>query len=204
MKTKDFIKMLQEADPTGEHHLRMIGGIPRGAELIEGYYDGSYNYIDDNGRWVNSSKDLKVDIFYEDTDSFVERLVAKDKTWEEIQEYFIFDLTSMKSINADKQDRFMKEVKEHFDYWTNLQKENLKESTDIALKRIAANWKFYQNKKVDNDGLYGYFMWKIYNPEINEWKSSSHYDTNGIINSGLFERIDNNELEGYYMWILKK
>ena len=29
MKTKDFIKMLQDADPSGELHVRMQGGIPR-------------------------------------------------------------------------------------------------------------------------------------------------------------------------------
>ena len=28
MKTKDFIKMLQDEDPSGEAHIRMSGGVP--------------------------------------------------------------------------------------------------------------------------------------------------------------------------------
>lgn len=38
MKTKDFIKMLQDADPEGEGYIRMEGGVPVYAEAKESYY----------------------------------------------------------------------------------------------------------------------------------------------------------------------
>ena len=62
MKTKDFIKMLQEADPSGEAYIRMQGGVPHCAELKEGYWDGPFQYIDDDGNFVTSIKEFKVDI----------------------------------------------------------------------------------------------------------------------------------------------
>lgn len=49
MKTKDFIKMLQKADPTGEHHVR-LGGVIFDAALVAGYYDGPNCYVDENGK----------------------------------------------------------------------------------------------------------------------------------------------------------
>ena len=36
------------------------------------------------------------------------------------------------------------------------------------------------------------------------WEPSSLGDTEGLLKSGLFEKIDNNKLDGYYEWILKK
>jgi len=59
MKTSEFIKMLQEADPSGEAHIRMEGGIPRFAELKEGYWDGPYSYLDEEGNWVYSTEGNK-------------------------------------------------------------------------------------------------------------------------------------------------
>lgn len=49
MTTSEFIKMLQDADPSGEAHIRMSGGVPKYAELKEGYWDGPYSYIDSDG-----------------------------------------------------------------------------------------------------------------------------------------------------------
>lgn len=73
MKTKDFIKMLQEADPKGEGYIRFPwGGAPWCAEVKEGYWDGSYQYIKkinpdkknyiDNLKIVTSTKGYKVDL----------------------------------------------------------------------------------------------------------------------------------------------
>ena len=54
MTTSQFIKMLQEADPSGEAHIRMDGGIPLFAELKPGYWDGPYEYIDEELRNTKS------------------------------------------------------------------------------------------------------------------------------------------------------
>jgi len=72
MKTKDFIKMLQEADPDGECHVRLIGeGVPTAAVPKEGYYDGSTMYINDDGKMVITDEDEKLDIYATDLESFV-------------------------------------------------------------------------------------------------------------------------------------
>ena len=81
MKTKDFIKMLQKEDPTGEGYIRLPdGGAPWFAESKPGYWDGSYQYLekmnkDDvfnaNKRLVISTKGYKVDIHTLKIDSIV-------------------------------------------------------------------------------------------------------------------------------------
>jgi hypothetical protein len=58
MTTKEFIKILQDADPSGEAHIRMEGGIPMYAELKAGYWDGPYAYIED-GKYVYSAEGSK-------------------------------------------------------------------------------------------------------------------------------------------------
>ena len=71
MKTKDFIKMLQDADPTGECHIRLGDGIPWFAERKEGYWDGPYQYMDEDGNLVISTKGDKVDIHAVDYEEFI-------------------------------------------------------------------------------------------------------------------------------------
>src|SRR5579859_334905 len=79
MKTKDFIKMLQEADPEGEGYIRLPdGGAPYFAEAKEGYWDGAYQYLeyrDDkyghDGVLVTTTTGYKVDIHTIDTDTII-------------------------------------------------------------------------------------------------------------------------------------
>jgi hypothetical protein len=77
MKTKDFINMLQKADPTGEGYIRLPdGGAPWFAEAKEGYWDGPYQYLEKrnesdthyhNATLITSSLGYKVDIYVKDT-----------------------------------------------------------------------------------------------------------------------------------------
>lgn len=62
MTTGQLIKLLQEADPSGEAHMRMEGGIPWFVECKPGYYDGAYSYIDENKNFVYSTEGWKVDV----------------------------------------------------------------------------------------------------------------------------------------------
>lgn len=81
MKTKDFIKMLQKADPEGEGYVRLPwGGAPWFAEAKEGYWDGPYQYLEDidpnkpnlhKKRLVTSTEGYKVDIHVLEFDSIV-------------------------------------------------------------------------------------------------------------------------------------
>ena len=72
MKTKDFIKMLQEADPDGDCHVRLRGsGVPYHCNCNQGYYDGDYDYIDDDGNFVISREDWKLDVYTKDLGDFL-------------------------------------------------------------------------------------------------------------------------------------
>jgi hypothetical protein len=44
MKTKDFIKLLQKEDPSGESHIRINGNPVWFIESKSGYWDGPYNF----------------------------------------------------------------------------------------------------------------------------------------------------------------
>ena len=85
MTTKELIEMLQKADPTGNAHIRMEGGIPWFAELKEGYWDGPYSYLDEDGNWVYTTKGDKVDLHMIDVYDFVVRQTEGSKeipTWD--------------------------------------------------------------------------------------------------------------------------
>ena len=46
MKTSQLVKLLQEADPTGDLEVYGAGGAIYDVERLPGYYDGSYSYIE--------------------------------------------------------------------------------------------------------------------------------------------------------------
>jgi hypothetical protein len=119
MTTKEFIKMLQEADPTGEAHVRMSDGIPYLAEPKPGYWDGPYSYLDEDGNWVESSKGTKIDIWTMDIWDFVERQLDKnpDIEFESIKEKIKFDFIGGTTENNQKYkiDPLLKKAKEAFD-----------------------------------------------------------------------------------------
>ena len=116
MTTKEFIKMLQDADPTGDSHVRMSGGVPVGVARIPGYYDGHYSYIDENDNYVSTMKGSKVDIYCRDYTDIISDHYDEDKTkeenWEIIKSKFIFDLGE--GI-TDKEKRFMDRVYKEFE-----------------------------------------------------------------------------------------
>jgi hypothetical protein len=111
MKTKEFIKMLQEADPSGEAHVRMDGGIPQCAFIVPGYYDGSYSYLDENENWVRSTEGVKLDIHSMDIWDFVER--HEELEWEDVKSKIIFKMGNMKTDH--RKESFLKKAKEAYD-----------------------------------------------------------------------------------------
>lgn len=94
MTTKEFIKLLQEADPSGTAHIRMDDGFPVSVVLKEGYYDGPYEYIDEEGNYVYSARGTKVDIYCMSIWNFVEIQVTKDIniSLEDVKKKFKFEL----------------------------------------------------------------------------------------------------------------
>jgi hypothetical protein len=210
MTTKDFIKMLQEADPSGEAHIRMEGGIPVYAELKAGYWDGPYSYIDDEGNYVYSSNGSKVDLYCRDIEGFVEHNFDffDPDGWEKIKNKFKFDLTySIESQRKEREDSILKTAKEAWDMHYEMEERFFEEEKKISLERAASGWTWFQNKLVDDSSIklnmHHYYTWKVYNENGKE-EGSSVYNTQGVYKSGLFDRLDNNKMPGYYEWVLKK
>ncbi|MFW6243216.1 MAG: hypothetical protein ACOC2W_03560 [bacterium] len=121
MKTKDFIKMLQEADPTGESYVRIEGGPIYRAELKPGYWDRPYSYIekttDNKLNWVESTKGNKIDIHTISLFDFAERY---DGNWEEIKKHIIIEYDY---VSKDREEEFLKLAKKECDEYNKIMKE---------------------------------------------------------------------------------
>ena len=210
MKTKELIKLLQEADPSGEAHVRMIGGTPVSVEIKEGYWDGSYTYFDDDGNLVESTDGSKVDIRVIDSSDFLERhydeYKSYDENWNNVISKHIFKFSNMGRGDERKKEHTAS-IKKQFDEWHEYMMEHKQIAIDRAIENSIKGWKWYQNKLVDDtkDGIneHMYYTWKIYD-ENGKLEGSNLWNTEAVLRSGLFERLDNNEFPGYYQWGIKK
>lgn len=138
MKTKDFIKMLQKEDPTGECHIRLGRGAPQQAERKPGYWDGPYQYIDDDGNFVISIKEEKIDVHSVDWEEFI---------WEHDGDYskikFEFDDYCEKEKHIqDYIERFKKVSEEH----KRFEQQSLEHHTFQVLKKLQGRWKIKEEK----------------------------------------------------------
>jgi hypothetical protein len=118
MKTKDFIKMLQEADPTGEGCIRLSDGIPWVAIPKEGYWDGPYAYIDDNGDYVQSTYGYKIDVWGMDVGDYVETHFDYDEpnNWEKIKSKIKSNTTYLNQDSRDsRHNRLLEQAKKNYD-----------------------------------------------------------------------------------------
>lgn len=122
MKTKDFIAMLQKEDPSGEGYIRMDGGVPYMCEAKEGYYDGPYSYLDEDGNYCTSITGYKIDIYSKDRNDFILDAIWDDQfdingeieqQWEELKKTFKFNLSL---YGKDVQERKLNE------YWEDIRK----------------------------------------------------------------------------------
>lgn len=122
MTTKEFIKMLQEADPEGNAHIRGFGGVPYYAELKPGYYDGSYSYINEEGKYVSTTQGIKVDIYFKEWDDYVwdnkmqwdKRKESVEEAWERLKNLYILDYDNM-GRKQERTEEFHKSLRESFD-----------------------------------------------------------------------------------------
>lgn len=210
MTTKEFIQMLQEADPSGNAHIRMEGGIPLCAELKEGYWDGPYSYVDEEGNYVYSTKGNKVDIHCRDIHGFVEYHfdLFEPGNWERIKQMFKFELSySISEHRKEREDRVIASAKEAWDEYYEIYNKFFEEEKKISLERALKGWTWFQNKLVDDETLrpnmHYHYTWKIYSENGKE-DVSNVYNTQGVWKSGLFDRLDNDKKPGYYEWVLKQ
>jgi len=204
MTTKEFIKMLQEADPEGNGHIRMEGGVPRFAEPKEGYWDGPYKYINENGEYVYSTKGYKIDIYCEDVHDFVSNLYSRDQKWEDVEKLFKFELSyANESQRKEREDRILKQAKEAFDSSKEIDDRLFEDGKQKMIVNSDKGWTWFQNKKVDTEkGMHVYYTWEIFD-ENGKPQGSNIYMTESVQLSGLWEKLDNNVKPGFYQWVLK-
>lgn len=198
--------MLQEADPSGEAHIRMEGGIPRFAELKPGYWDGPYSYLDEDGNWVYSSEGNKVDIHCFDRYDYVSDIFTTYNipTWEEVRSKFKFSLNY--SDNSEREENSLSEAKEAFEHSTEMYQRFRREGEELALSRSEKGWTWFQNKLVDDPTIkpntHHYYTWTVMDENGKDQGSNLH-NVEAVYKSGLFERHDNGVKEGYYQWVKK-
>jgi len=207
MTTKEFIKMLQDADPSGNAHVRMSGGIPIWAEHKEGYWDGPYSYIDEDGKWVYSTKGSKVDICTYEIDDFVFEKVSTHNipTWEDVASKFKFELSySNKEQRDEKEIHILEEAREAYDSAVAMHKKFENDGIARAIERSNKGWKWFQNKLVDDKtikpNLHHFYTWFVLDENGKEEWSNLH-NVEAVYKSGLFERLDNSIKPGYYQWV---
>jgi hypothetical protein len=108
MKTKKLIKLLQEADPTGEGYVRINSEPILFCEPKEGYWDGPYNYLEKtkDGKyiWVESTKGYKIDIRTIDMFDFIDRF---DGNLEEVKKHIKVEYTY---LDDEREKAFMESV----------------------------------------------------------------------------------------------
>lgn len=214
MKTKELIKLLQEEDPSGELHVRITGtGIPYGCESKPGYWDGAYDYIDEDDNWVRTTEGSKVDIHCQDIDTFVsEQMHAHSlkgiTSFEEIKKKFKTSTTYLNGKDNDEvYNNLIKDAKEAYDSWKEIVLNSYQQSLDEMIENANKGWKWFQNKEVDNPevgkpNLHVYYTWKIFD-ENNKDNSSNVHMTECVLKSGRWEKLDNNKIPGYYEWRFK-
>jgi hypothetical protein len=122
MKTKDFIKMLQEADPGGEAYIRMEGGVPFAIELKPGYYDGPYSFIDDGENWITSARNNKVDIHCTDVKEWAFNHFEAGKSLEEIRSKVLFELEIYVNEREDLKERIFDRVEKAYEDFLEVEK----------------------------------------------------------------------------------
>lgn len=209
MKTKELIKLLQEVDPSGECHVRMEGGIPITAYRLPGYYDGAYEYLDESGNWVVSTKGDKVDIITMDKETFIcdeyDDTLHPEENWDNIKELIKIDYDP--SGNSTQSIEYMNRFKQYFDRFSNYEESSKNSMINKNIEQANKGWTWFQNKLVDDDSLkfnnHTFYTWLIYD-ENGVKQPSNLINTEWVLKSGLWERLDNQVKDGYYQFIYKK
>lgn len=134
MTTGELIEALKTADPSGELHVRMAGGIPKYVYALHGYYDGHYTYLKDD-KMHYSTRGSKVDIMCWTEDEVIEDAFSdhdfsnktKEEAWQIILGYFNIEWNKdMNPENDWKSERILKRIKEWFEIeWSYVEKEKM-------------------------------------------------------------------------------
>lgn len=213
MRVKDFIKMLEETDPTGEGFIMMSDGeVPHFFQQKPGYYDGAYSYLTEDGRMIRSTKENKVDTYsrgidyvvWEDLDWAISKksreyilaegkafMIDKEYWFEQLKTYFVFD----ESIPQTEKEEFFQKVRKEYDHWFNYKVESDKKWVDSARKEHEEGVRFFQAKKKDE---HGWDTWReIHKDGTKDGVCFGMIDA--LAESGSFSRVDHDP--EWWEWI---
>lgn len=158
MKTSEFIKLLQDADPSGETHIRLDGGIPYYVEPKPGYYDGPYSYLDDDGNWVYTTQGDKIDIYCYEPEDIAEKVLYQwneytegtDDLWDKVKAKFKFRLTyAIEEHRKEREDAFLKPVKQFLDDMIPFHKKQADYWYKETTKAVEDGYRFFKKYKGD-------------------------------------------------------
>lgn len=214
MRTGQFIKMLQEVDPTGEGFIMMSdGGVPQWFEQKHGYYDGAYSFIDERGRMVKSTDENKVDVIckekewviWDDLDWLVRQDMAvavekgvpyhfDEEYWfQRTKELFIFDST----VADEYKEKFFQTIRGDFESWRSYKVEADQEWMERTLKEYNEGIRFFEEK----DKKEGYR--KTFEVHVDGKQDGLCSGTiQALFYSGAFKRIEHNDK--LWEWIPKE
>lgn len=182
MKTKDFIKMLQEEDPTGEGYVRVNGGAITFCEAKEGYWDGAYTYFDrDTRTWHSSTQGYKIDVHtitWEDVvwelngdmekikeklkpdySGYVNGKEYEENFWKKVEEEAVSAKQTYDKLTQEMFERTTKKFNDGYTFWTL--------NNDKAMIFNGARWKKFLKKE---SAVYGEMRIIENNPELFEKK----------------------------------
>lgn len=195
MKTKELIKLLQEEDPSGEGHVRFRGyGVPCSCSAVPGYYDGSYDYIE-NGRFVISKKGYKVDVYTKDLEDFL---------WEEKNHPRMVKTVGLRKEDEKHIDDYAKKTyKQAQAFHKQLNEEMLERVQDkvkdgYILVQDGSNLKcatcFWAVRRLEDFQFYASGEWR---EDTDNQKKMVQGEGKVIINSGKFKP---NPLDNFTIW----
>lgn len=213
MRSGELIRLLKQADPSGEGFIMdNDGDCPRYFEEKPGYYDGAYRYIDEQGRLVISTKENKVDISsYGIVDAAWSNLenelseerskatlngvvypLAKEEWAERLKEQFIFH----DGVPKDFRENILVKAAEHFDEWWRFTMESDEKWNNEGIEKCKSGSRFFAPKKGDS---IGWGPWR----EVRSGKDDGVCCglISALCESGLFERVDHDE--DWWEWRLK-
>ena len=150
MKTKDFIKMLQEEDPSGEGYIRVQGGAVVWVEAKEGYWDGSYQYYDPQTRKLHTTTEgYKVDVMTIDENDIV---WDEEGNMEKIRERLVpnFESYSDPTQRKEKYDNYWMKIEDEAIEAKKGHEEIMKWCLDGVLEKYKEGWVCRISKDAEN------------------------------------------------------
>ncbi len=179
MRTKDFIKMLQEADPSGEAFVRIDGGAIVFCEKKAGYWDGPYEYIE-NDKFIISTRHDKVDIRTTDYEDWI---YNHDGDYSSIE----LDFTYISEVNKEKENRYQKKFEEASKEYKRFEENSLWQFTFKVLEKVQQGWEIIQPK----DTKIGHYNVHSYKKGL-EKKKLCQGECGAVIKSGFFKPVEIN------------